>query len=158
MTKLRKLITVLRLSTISSYRAPSAPGINWGVALNYFRKGESPMQHLYSFAKSFLGLACLVLFLGTGAALGQTGSSLFGDGFDKDVIIATNTTLDRDWYYHNLTIKSGYILNPGGFRIFVSGTLMMEDGARISRDGNDYDPIRKLYGSALIAGTLGGSG
>src|SRR5438270_5477274 len=72
MTKLRKLITVLRLSTIISYRAPSAPGINWGVALNYFQKGESPMQHLYSFAKSFLGLACLVLFLGTGAAFAQT--------------------------------------------------------------------------------------
>src|SRR5438105_14926121 len=30
------------------------------------------MQHLYSFAKSFLGLACLVLFLSTGAAFAQT--------------------------------------------------------------------------------------
>src|SRR2546427_712329 len=30
------------------------------------------MQHLYSFAKTFLGLACLVLFLSTGAALAQT--------------------------------------------------------------------------------------
>ena len=30
------------------------------------------MQHLYHFAKSFLGLACLVLILGTGAAFAQT--------------------------------------------------------------------------------------
>src|SRR5256885_7276214 len=30
------------------------------------------MQHLYSLAKSFLGLACLFLFLGTGAAFAQT--------------------------------------------------------------------------------------
>src|SRR2546427_2186519 len=32
------------------------------------------MQHLYHFAKSFLGLACLVLFLSTGAAYAQTTS------------------------------------------------------------------------------------
>src|SRR5438105_358502 len=32
------------------------------------------MQHLYSFAKSFLGLACLFLFLSTGAAYAQTTS------------------------------------------------------------------------------------
>src|SRR6184192_3223258 len=30
------------------------------------------MQHLYRFAKSFLGLACLVLFLSTGAVVAQT--------------------------------------------------------------------------------------
>ena len=32
------------------------------------------MQHLYPFAKTLLGLACLVLFLGTGAAFAQTTS------------------------------------------------------------------------------------
>ena len=30
------------------------------------------MPHLYAFAKSFLGLACLVLFLSTSAAYAQT--------------------------------------------------------------------------------------
>src|SRR5438874_701167 len=107
----------------------SAPTINRGVALNYFRKGESPMQHLYSFAKSFLSIACLVLFLGTSATFAQT-DLFFGDGSDKDVTISIDTTLDHDMYYHNLTITSGKILYPDGFRIFVSGTLTLEDGAR----------------------------
>ena len=115
------------------------------------------MQHLYSFAKSFLSLACLVLFLGTGAAFAQT-DLFFGDGSDKDVTISIDTTLDHDMYYHNLTITSGKILYPDGFRIFVSGTLTLEDGARISRDGNDVDPTKGLYGTALSAGTLGGAG
>src|SRR5439155_17625252 len=113
------------------------------------------MQHLYPFAKSFLGLACLVLFLSTGAAVAQTGIGLFGDGSDGDVTIKTSTTLKQDMYYHNLTIESGQTLNPGGFRVFVSGTLTLNRGARISRDGNDYGVD---WGAALSAGTLGGSG
>src|SRR5437762_9070492 len=162
MTKLRKLITVLKVSTISSYRAPRAffSRQTWGLALNYFRKGESPMQHLYSFAKSFLSLACLVLFLGTGAVFAQTGL-FFGDGSDKDVTISIDTTLDHDMYYHNLTITSGKILYPDGFRIFVSGTLTLEDGARISRDGNDaarFNSMSLIAGAYLSSGTLGGAG
>ena len=117
------------------------------------------MQYLYSFAKSFLGLSCLVLFLSTGAAFAQTttggGIGLFGDGSDGDVTIKTSTTLKQDMYYHNLTIESGQTLNPGGFRVFVSGTLTLNRGARISRDGNDYGVD---WGAALSAGTLGGSG
>ncbi|PYS63829.1 MAG: hypothetical protein DMF74_08820 [Acidobacteria bacterium] len=114
------------------------------------------MQHLYHFAKSFLGLACLVLILGTGAAFAQTrtadGIGLFGDGSDLDVTITKSTFLPRDMYYNNLTIESGQTLHPNGFRVFVSGTLTLNKGARISRDGNDAP------GAALSAGTLGGSG
>ena len=113
------------------------------------------MQHLYSFAKSFFGIACLVLFLGTGAAFAQTGASLFGDGSDLDVTITKSTFLPRDMYYNNLTIESGQTLHPNGFRVFVSGTLTLNKGARISRDGNDYGVD---WGAALSAGTLGGSG
>src|SRR3989454_11138270 len=128
------------------------------------------MQHLYHFAKSFLGLACLVLILGTGAAFAQTrtadGIGLFGDGSDLDVTITKSTFLPRDMYYNNLTIESGQTLHPNGFRVFVSGTLTLEDGARISRDGNDatavINPVSHEVsgeaGAALRAGTLGGSG
>jgi len=114
------------------------------------------MQHLYIFAKPFLSIACLVLFLGTGAAFAQTrtadGIGLFGDGSDGDVTITKSTFVTRDMYYNNLTIESGQTFNPNGFRIFVSGTLTLNKGARISRDGNDAP------GAALSAGTLGGSG
>jgi len=118
------------------------------------------MQHLYIFAKPFLSIACLVLFLGTGAAFAQTrtadGIGLFGDGSDGDVTITKSTFVTRDMYYNNLTIESGQTFNPNGFRIFVSGTLTLNKGARISRDGNDGS--EGYGGAALSAGTLGGSG
>src|SRR5215217_6400537 len=53
--------------------------------------------------------------------------ALFGDGSDGDQTISSNTALNRDTYYHDLTIDPGMTLNPGGFRIFVSGTLTMGD-------------------------------
>ena len=61
---------------------------------------------------------------------------IFGDGSDGDVTITTATTLTRDMYYHNLTISDFMSLNPGGYRIFVSGTLTLGLGASIARDGN----------------------
>jgi hypothetical protein len=82
--------------------------------------------------------------------------ALFGDGSDGDQTIASNTTLNRDTYYHNLTINPGTTLNPGGFRIFVSGTLTLGDGAAIARDGNGF--VSSAGGAGLSSGTLGGSG
>jgi hypothetical protein len=112
------------------------------------------MQHVYSFAKPFLGIACLILFLSTGAAFAQTtvgGINLFGDGSDGDVTITKFTVLTRDMYYHDLTIAANQRLDTGGFRVFVSGTLTLAKAARLSRDGNSD-------GTPLSAGTLGGSG
>lgn len=61
---------------------------------------------------------------------------IYGDGSDGDVTISTNTTLARDTYYNNLTINSGFTLNPGGFRIFVKNLLTRVGTGRIARDGN----------------------
>jgi Collagen triple helix repeat (20 copies) len=91
---------------------------------------------------------------------GLTGSgvdALFGDGSDGDVTINGATTLSRDMYYRNLTVADGQTLNPGGFRIFVSGTLTLGAGAAISRDGID-GPASATAAPGLAAGTLGGSG
>src|SRR3990167_6489148 len=49
--------------------------------------------------------------------------AFLGNGADGDVIISSNTTLTADKYYNNLTVNSGFILNSGGYRIFVKGTL-----------------------------------
>ncbi len=51
------------------------------------------MQHLYVFAKSFLGLACLVLFFGTGMAVGQTSTFTY-QGRLTDGGTAANGTYD----------------------------------------------------------------
>jgi hypothetical protein len=99
------------------------------------------------------GLSCAALDSGNAGGI----SSLFGDGSDGDQTIATDTTLDRDTYYHDLTIAPDTTLNPGGFRVFVSGTLTFGDGAKIARDGRDVSDIM-VAGPALSPGTLGGSG
>ena len=80
---------------------------------------------------------------------------IFGDGSDGDVTFTTAQTLTRDVYYHNLTISDFMSLNPGGYRIFVSGTLTLGLGASIARNGNDSFVNAAV---ALAPGTLGGSG
>lgn len=48
----------------------------------------------------------------------------YGDGSDGNVTVSSGTTtLARDMYYNNLTINGTGKINPGGFAIFVSGTL-----------------------------------
>jgi hypothetical protein len=81
---------------------------------------------------------------------------IFGNGADGALTIAVNTTLTRDTYYSDLTVASGVTLNPGGFRIFVSGQLTLQSGSRISRDGPDASASGGAV--ALAAGSLGGSG
>ena len=99
---------------------------------------------------------------GDAGAAGQAGPAgiglggVFGDGSDGDATIAAATTLSRDMYYDNLTIAPGIRLNPGGYRVFVRGTLTLGTGASIARDGNDA--TFGGAGAALAAGTLGGSG
>jgi hypothetical protein len=99
---------------------------------------------------------------GSTGASGQPGPAgvgidrLFGNGADGNQTITANTSLTRDTYYHDLTVSSGVTLNPGGFRILVSGTLTLQSGARISRDGDDATASGPPAG--LTPGSLGGSG
>jgi len=94
------------------------------------------------------------------------GLAVFGDGSDGDITITTNTTLTRDMFYNNLTINIGVVLNPGGYRIFVKGTLT--NNGTIARNGNGGGDGSNGSGStggspgvaaaALPPGSLGGSG
>ena len=87
------------------------------------------------------------------------GLDIFGNGSDGDVEISSDTTLTRDMYYHNLTIDDGVTLNPGGYRVFVSGTLTLLNG-KIFRDGISAEPDVSgiCIADGLKSGTLGGSG
>ena len=89
---------------------------------------------------------------GDAGATGIGINGLFGSGVDGSVTLAANTTLSRDEYYNNLTVNPGVTLNPGGYRIFVAGTLTLGAGASIARNGTDAST------TGLTAGTLGGSG
>jgi len=59
----------------------------------------------------------------------------FGDGHDGDVTISGATTLTQDMMYHNLTIGAAGVLNTGGYRVFVTGTLAIAAGGNINNNG-----------------------
>lgn len=48
---------------------------------------------------------------------------IYGSGADGNVTLNSNTTLTRDMYYNNLTIKDGVHLNTNGYRVFVRNSL-----------------------------------
>jgi hypothetical protein len=64
-------------------------------------------------------------------------NSIFGDGSDGDVTISSNTTLTSDMFYNNLTIQTGFTLNPNGYRIFVKNTLTFEGTGKIISNGGN---------------------
>lgn len=59
----------------------------------------------------------------------------FGLGTLGDVTVTGTTTLTADSSYENLTIASGGVLKPAGFRIFVKGRLL--NNGNIDVSGND---------------------
>lgn len=80
----------------------------------------------------------------------------FGTGEDGDATISGSTTLTREMYYRNLTVTAAGNLNPGGYRIYVSGILTIDSGGVIQRNGNDGSPgVGTSGGSAGAAITNG---
>jgi len=72
--------------------------------------------------------------------------SIYGEGVDGDVTIASNTTLGRDMYYRSLTVNSGVSLITNGFRVFVEKTLT----------NNGTIGLPAGLGGAVASGTLVG--
>lgn len=87
--------------------------------------------------------------------LGSRGTAgIFGNGADGDVTISGTTTLSRDMDYDNLTIVSGGILKPAGFRIRVRNLCQIDPGGLLASTPADGLAI----GSASVgvgSGTLG---
>ena len=86
--------------------------------------------------------------------------TVYGGGFDGNVVIASNTSLSRDMYYNNLTINSGVHLNTNGFRVFVRGTLTLNGTIGVK---NDTSAATGTVSGNTPAGTsvtysVGGSG
>ena len=82
--------------------------------------------------------------------LNDSGIFSYGDGSDGDVTISTNTSLSRDMYYQNLTINSGAVVIPNGYRIFCSVSLTMSGNSSITMNGNNASG--GTHGAALPAG------
>lgn len=50
-------------------------------------------------------------------------ADMFGDGYDGDVTVTSETTLSSDMFYENLTLSGDGQINTNNYRVFVSGTL-----------------------------------
>ena len=83
-----------------------------------------------------------------------SSSPIFGNGVDGDATISADTTLARDMYYSNLTVNTGFVLNSGGFRIFVKGMCTLN--GTIRDNGSDATGQGGVFGAPL--GSVGGGG
>lgn len=94
------------------------------------------------------------------AALVNSPDPIYGTGLDGDVTISTNTTLTSDKFYNNLTVNSGVLLNPNGYRIFVRNILTLGSSATIGYTTGFATAGSIAQGGAAGAGvthSLGGS-
>lgn len=89
---------------------------------------------------------------GGGAAVGFFGSGSDGD----ETLTGTGNVLVDDTYYDDLTLAPGAILDTNGYRLFVAGTLTLESGSSINRDGHPDEA--NCGGNGLAPHTLGGAG
>jgi len=97
-----------------------------------------------------------------------TRSNLFGNGSDGDVEITGTTTLTRDMFYNNLTIKSTGILNTKSFRVFCKNQFTKDPSGIVRNNGvvggvgangdstNSNLNIGGTGGAAVASGSLSG--
>jgi hypothetical protein len=87
----------------------------------------------------------------SGGPVGFGSAITWGDGADGDVTITAGTSsLARDMYYNSLTVQSGGLLKPAGFRIFVKTFTQVDSGGSINDNGNDAG-VPPAIGGALSA-------
>lgn len=71
------------------------------------------------------------------AASTSSFAYLYGTGVDGDATITGTTTLTKETYYNNLTVNSGAVLKPNGWRIHVRNTCTINSGGSINDNGNN---------------------
>ncbi len=98
------------------------------------------------------------------SSVASAAALLFGTGIDGAATISSGTTvLTRDMHYTNLTISGTGVLNPSGWRVFVSGLLDLSaaaSGAIIANGTNANNGVAAVGGaspSGLALRTVGQS-
>jgi hypothetical protein len=74
----------------------------------------------------------------------------YGDGSDGDATISTTVTLTRDKFYNSLTIATGGILKPAGFRVYSKKPILVQSGGTLTVAGGDG-------GAGGAGGTISGA-
>jgi hypothetical protein len=101
------------------------------------------------------------------------GVGVYGDGSDGELSIISNSQSSGTWVANGILLKdifpnnleiSGGDLDTGGYRIFVKGTLTINAGKEIHRNGNHggngngtLQGDGGIAGAALASGTVYGS-
>lgn len=98
-------------------------------------------------------------------SLGPNNNAFFGSGADRDAKYENRSELNltKDAFYNNLTLINSN-LNTNGYRLFVAGTLVMDNNSVIQNAGKDggnngafgVGPVPGGLGAKR--GTLGGGG
>jgi len=92
------------------------------------------------------------------AKVQRTGNdSIYGNGSDGNVVIASNTTLSRDMYYNNLTINNETRLNTSGYRVFVKDTLTLNGNIGIDQGDSISNGTVAGKASGSTAYSIGGN-
>jgi len=97
-----------------------------------------------------------------GGAQTKTYRSM-GDGADGNVTISGTVTLDRDYYYNNLSFATNGTIVPNGYRIFVKGILDLSNvtwgaiDASGANGGNATGTTGGTAGAAIAANSFGGA-
>ncbi len=81
---------------------------------------------------------------------------------EPDTVLSTNTTLTKNMHYSNLTIDAGVTLNSSGWRIIVTGELILNgtiafNGADATTKGPGINPVQP-YTTFLGPGLNGVAG
>lgn len=93
--------------------------------------------------------------LGVNAVLTGFSYGMFGDGSDNASTTAGSGsfTLTRDMYFTNYTVGTNEMVNTGGYKIFVTGTLTVN--GIIANNGGNGSAGGNSSGTAGTAGTAG---
>lgn len=93
----------------------------------------------------------------TDSASSTIASGAYGDGSDGNVNITGTVTLTEDKFYDTLTISSGDILQPAGYRVFCRTELNLESGGLLRRNGAT-GTTADMTEANLLGGRGGGAG
>ena len=120
-----------------------------GTGHSSYSQGDILVHDGWSLQKLPVGLDGQVLTADSGASEGVVwadpsgggaGQSdlLFGDGMDGNVTITSDQYFWEHRYYHDLTITGGATLYMNGCKLYVKGTLTLDDGTIACTGGHAY--------------------
>jgi hypothetical protein len=121
--------------------------------------GEDPSSALFNFLGHYAGEWAEWCNATAADDLDDIGSAFFGDGSAGPIIVGPGTTtLTEDLLATDITVQSGGILEPNGYRIFAIGTVDIQAGGSVVANGangsNGVSMTDAPGGTAIPSGSI----